>query len=117
MKPRRHRAAPKDCRVRHKLHVDTAAQTAWNDLMLAAIGLDTPARRAAAKTTAYAMQRTFIDSEQSVIGSPVLDRHLDLLAPAQQQALTEGTPELITLATETGEALADDADNLLVGWN
>jgi hypothetical protein len=116
MKPRRHCAAHKDCSVRHKLHVDTAAQTAWDDLMLAAVGLATPAKRAAAKTTAYAAHRTFVEGDQSVTASPVLHRHLSLLTAEQQQRLTDGTPGLVTLATEAGDGLADDADNLLVGW-
>lgn len=102
--------------MRHKLHVDTAAQTAWNDLMLAAIGLDTPAKRAAARTAAHASHRTFVEGDQAITGSPVPDRHIGLLPPEQQGALTEGSPELATLATETGDALVDDADNLLVGW-
>lgn len=102
--------------MRHKLHVDAAAHAAWDDLTLAAIGLDTPAKRTAAKTTAYASRRTFVEGGQSVIASPVLDRHLGLLTPGQRDGLTVATPELVTLATEAAEAVADDSDNLLVGW-
>ena len=102
--------------MRHRLHADTAAHAAWDDLMLAAIGLGTAAARAAAKTTAYAAHRTFIEGDQSALGSPIPERHAGLLTAEQQDALTEDAPALVALATEAGDGLADDAGNLLVGW-
>ena len=103
--------------MRHKLHADMAAHAAWDDLMLAAIGLETAAARAAAKTTAYAAQRTFVEGDQSALASPMPERHVGLLTAEQQDALTEDTtPALVALATEAGDDLVDDAGNSLVGW-
>jgi hypothetical protein len=103
--------------VRRKLHGSAAAHAAFEQTMLAALGLGDAARRTAAKTTGYGgAAETFTSGDQTTLASPVLERHVGRLSQQNQEALTADVPELVELATEGGDVLADAADDGLVGW-
>ena len=104
--------------MRRKLHADAPAHAAFDQTMLAAIGLNDGARRTAAKTTGYGdgTAESFTSGDQSTLASPVLERHVALLSGQNQEALTADLPELVEVATDTDDVVVDDAGNMLVGW-
>ena len=103
--------------MRRKLHANAAAHAAFEQTMLAAIGLGDAARRTAAKTTGYGGAiESFTSGDQTTLASPVLERHVSRLSQQNQEALTAGVPELVEVATEAGDVLADDAGDTIVGW-
>ena len=90
--------------MRRKLHASTAAHGAFQQTMLAAIGLGD------------GTAESFTSGDQTTLASPVLARHVALLSDQNQEALTADLPELVEVATDTDDVLVDDAGNMLVGW-